>query len=173
MPKIIPNVREQLLCEAKRQIEESGYGKMTIRSVAGACNLGIGTVYNYFKSKDMLVATFMAEDWMACIGQVKSRSFDNPKEVLQSIHNALIDFASRYQTLFSDRDAAKTFASVFTERHKQLRGQLAELLIPICKGTFVEDKQFLAEYIAESLLTWTMEGVSFEKQYSIVCKIIE
>ncbi len=173
MPKIIPNVREQLLREAKRQIEEYGYGKMTIRSVAGACNLGVGTVYNYFKSKDMLVATFMAEDWMNCIGQAKSHPSEDAKVVLQSIYRALIDFASKYQSLFSDREAAKTFSAVFNERHKQLRGQLAELILPICKRSSGEDKKFLAEFIAESLLAWTMEGVSFEKQYSIVCKIIE
>ena len=46
MPKIIENVREQLLTEAKRQIAENGYSATTIRSVAGACGLGIGTVYN-------------------------------------------------------------------------------------------------------------------------------
>ena len=63
MPKIIPNIREQLLNEAKKQIAEQGYSKTTIRSVANACNLGVGTVYNYFESKDMLIASFMAEDW--------------------------------------------------------------------------------------------------------------
>ena len=36
MPKIIPNIREQLLREAKRQLMEQGYGKTTIRSVANA-----------------------------------------------------------------------------------------------------------------------------------------
>ena len=42
MPKIIENIREQLLQEVKRQIAENGYGKTTIRSVAGACGLGVG-----------------------------------------------------------------------------------------------------------------------------------
>ena len=173
MPKIIPNVREQLLKEAKRQIEEYGYGKMTIRSVASACDLGVGTVYNYFKSKDRLVATFMAEDWLESISQIQSQPGVEPKEVLHSIYNALIDFASRYQTLFSDREAAKTFASVFTERHKQLRRQLTEFIVPVCQGAAPEDRRFVAEFIAESLLAWTMEGVPFEKQYAIICKIIQ
>lgn len=173
MPKIISNVKEQLLHEAKKQIAEQGYGKTTIRSVASACNLGVGTVYNYFKSKDMLIATFMAEDWKACIAQAKNQSSHNPKEVLQSIHHALMDFISKYQPLFCDRDAAKVFATVFTERHKQLRDQLAELILPICEQSSVSDKEFLADYIAESLLTWTVAGISFDKQYDIVCKIIK
>ena len=173
MPKIIPNIREQLLNEAKKQIAEQGYGKTTIRSVANACNLGVGTVYNYFESKDMLIASFMAEDWKACISQAEKQCSDNPQEVLQCIYNALIEFIFRYQSLFCESSAEKVFATVFTERHKQLRDQLAKLIIPICEHSSVSDKKFLAEYIAESLLTWTVAGVPFDKQYAIVCKIIK
>ena len=53
MPKIIENIREKLLEEAKRQVMEQGYSAMTIRSVASACGVGVGTVYNYFSSKDI------------------------------------------------------------------------------------------------------------------------
>lgn len=173
MPKIIPNIREQLLEEAKKQIIEQGYGKTTIRSVANACNLGVGTFYNYFESKDMLIATFMAEDWKVCISQAENQGSDNPEAVLKSIYHALIDFTSRYQSVFCDSDAEKVFATVFTERHKQLRDQLVELILPLCEQSTVPAKRFLAEYIAESLLTWTVAGVSFDKQYSIVCKILK
>ena len=50
MPKIIENLKARLIAEAKRQIEEAGYGAVTIRSVASSCGVGVGTVYNYFPS---------------------------------------------------------------------------------------------------------------------------
>lgn len=173
MPKIIPNIREQLLTEAKKQISEQGYGKTTIRSVANACNLGVGTVYNYFNSKDMLIATFMAEDWAHCLARLEHPSSYEPKSILKGIYDVLVEFTSRYGTIFSDRDAAKTFAATFAERHKMLRDQLVDKILPIFRESDVEDKEFLAQHIAESLLTWTVAGVSFEKQYSIVSKIIK
>ena len=43
MPKIIENLRASLLCEAKRQINELGYGQTTIRSVASGCGVAVGT----------------------------------------------------------------------------------------------------------------------------------
>ena len=46
MPKILENIREILLQEAKRQVFENGYSSLTIRSVASACGIGVGTVYN-------------------------------------------------------------------------------------------------------------------------------
>ena len=36
MPKIIENLENRLIEEAKKQIQEQGYGAVTIRSVANA-----------------------------------------------------------------------------------------------------------------------------------------
>ena len=46
MPKIIENLETKLIEEAKKQFETSGYSALTIRSVAKACGVGVGTVYN-------------------------------------------------------------------------------------------------------------------------------
>lgn len=164
MPKIIKNVREQLLEEAKRQIAQNGYGETTIRSVASACGLGVGTVYNYFKSKDMLIASFMVEDWQECLLKMKQKSTSDIEAFLRNIYLSLRAFIESHASLFRDEDAAKVFAVVFAERHKLLRDQLAEILMPICHHS---NREFLAEFIAESLLTWTMAGKSFEEIYSI------
>lgn len=163
MPKIIENVRELLLETAKEQIRLQGYGKTTIRSVAAACGLGVGTVYNYFKSKDMLIASFMLEDWRECLQEMKNQSSPDADAVLHGIYRCLQSFIQKYQALFSDKDAAKVFATVFSERHKQLRNQLAEIVLPVCHRAKVEDKAFLAEFIAEALLTWTVEGKPYEQ----------
>lgn len=163
MPKIIENVRELLLETAKEQIRLQGYSKTTIRSVASACGLGVGTVYNYFKSKDMLIAAFMLEDWQECLTCMKSHSSQDFEVVLNEIYVSLQKFIQNHQALFSDSDAAKVFAIAFNERHKQLRGQLAEIILPLCNNSKAENKEFLAEFIAEALLTWTVEGKSFNE----------
>ena len=72
MPKIIANVKDQIICEAKRQIDRYGYESTTIRSVASECGIAVGTVYNYFKSKDMLVASFILQDWMSAVDSLRS-----------------------------------------------------------------------------------------------------
>lgn len=164
MPKIIKNVREQLLAEAKRQIAQNGYRETTIRSVASACGLGIGTVYNYFRSKDMLIASFMIEEWQECLLQMKQKSTSDTEAFLLNIYTSLRAYIESHASLFRDEDAARVFAVVFAERHKLLRDQIAEILVPICDHP---NREFLAAYIAESLLTWTVAGRSFEDIYSI------
>ncbi|MBQ8495127.1 MAG: TetR/AcrR family transcriptional regulator [Clostridia bacterium] len=167
MPKIIENVRELLLATAKEQVRLQGYAKTTIRSVAGACGLGVGTVYNYFPSKDMLIATFVWEDWRDCLQEMKSQPSSDATAVLNGMYVSLQRFIQKHQALFADKDAAKVFATVFSERHKQLRDQLAAIILPVCEHSRVENKAFLAEFLAESLLTWVVEGKPFSEPAAI------
>ncbi len=170
MPKILPNVREALLKEAKEQITKNGYAKTTVRSVAASCGLGLGTVYNYFKSKDMLIASFMADDWRLCLEQMRNPA-SNVREALENMYNSLCKFCDSYKTLFTDGEATKVFATVFSERHKQLRDQLAEIILPYCNNH--NNNKYLSQFIAEALLTWTLAGKSFDEQYMVLSKLLK
>lgn len=173
MPKIIENVREMLLCETKRQIREKGYAQTTVRSVAGACGLGVGTVYNYFKSKDMLIASFMVEEWQTSLCKMQKASNGDAESVVRCIYNELRKFSDEHSRLFSDKDAAQVFAAVFAERHKMLRTQLADILMPICTKSSAKNKHFLTEFIAESLLTWTVSGAPYEEISSVIFTLLK
>lgn len=163
MPKIIENLREQLLCEARRQITEKGYSAVTVRSVAGACGVGIGTVYNYFRSKDMLIATFMLEDWHECIGRITEQSKNalDADGILRCIYNELRTYLDKHANIFSDPQAIKVFAGVFTDRHKQLRQQIAEPIRTVLSEKRTDNADFTAEFIAEAIITWTVAGKSY------------
>ena len=173
MPKIIDNVREQLLAVAKRQVTERGYAKTTIRSVAGECGLAVGTVYNYFSSKDMLIASFMVVDWLDCIRRAAESPSTDAEQRLRAIYDALLRFSDKYNALFADSDAHKAFSGVFSDRHKQLRSQLAELILPVCESCGSDDSAFLSEFIAEALLSWTMAGVDFDTVSKPLMKLIK
>ena len=167
MPKIIENIREQLLSEAKRQMNEYGYESTTIRSVAQGCGIAVGTVYNYFSSKDMLIASSILQDWIECTDSIRSYPKEDRHAYLEFIHLSLKNFKDKHIKVFTDKQAAKLFNSSFFERHGQLRAQLAELIEPIA------DRPFTAEYVAEALLCWTMVDRSFEEIYPLLPEIIK
>ncbi|MBQ1632987.1 MAG: TetR/AcrR family transcriptional regulator, partial [Clostridia bacterium] len=166
MPKILDSMREQLLAAARRQVESNGYAKTTIRSIAAECGIAVGTVYNYFPSKDMLIATFVSEDWRACIAPIASRRFHDAQTRLRAVYDAIRTFTDSYRVLFSDDDAKNAYYAAFSQRHGQLREQLAALILPACGDE--PDCAFLSEFIAESLLTWTLEGRPFEDIYQLI-----
>jgi len=167
MPKIIENPESRLIEEAKKQIEESGYGAMTIRSVAKACGVGVGTVYNYFSSKEELVATHLLEDWKQCITAIRAVSTysDFPRPVALCIYDQLISFAQRHLAIFRDEAAAASFAGSFGKYHGMLRAQLSQPLRKFCSSDFA------ADFLAEALLTWTMAGKTFDEIYGMMEKL--
>lgn len=169
MPKLIENPEGRLIAEARRQIAQEGYSAVTIRSVAAGCGVGVGTVYNYFSSKDELAAAFMLEDWQNCIAAIQTVSTyaETHKPVLRCIHDQLNCYAGQHQNIFRDESAISGFAGSFGKYHRLLRSQIAEPLMKFCADPF------LAEFAAESLLTWTMAGKDFEELYPVLEKLFK
>ena len=167
MPKIIENLESRLIEEAKKQITESGYSAMTIRSVAKQCGVGVGTVYNYFPSKEAMLASYMLADWKECIAAISAVSTysDSPKPVILCIFDQLLLFSRRHQAIFRDEAAAASFAGSFGKYHGMLRAQLSQPLRKFCSSDFA------ADFLAEALLTWTMAGKTFDEIYGMMEKL--
>lgn len=167
MPKIIENLEGKLMAEARKQLEESGYSALTIRSVAKSCGVGIGTVYNYFPSKDALVASCMLQDWKKCIAVIEdiSTRSDSPETVVRCICDQLRQYVLQHQSIFQDKAAAAAFAGSFSHYHGLLRSQVAAPLQKFCTSAFA------ADFIAEALLTWTVAGKPFEELYCVIEKL--
>lgn len=167
MPKIIENLESRLIEEARRQIEESGYGTMTIRSVAKGCGVGVGTVYNYFPSKEALLATYLLQDWKVCVAAINAVSTysDTPAPVLRCIYDQLCGFARRHEAIFRDEAAVSAFGGSFSRYHGMLRSQLSKPLRKFCQS------DFSADFIAEALLTWSMNGKPLDEICGMVNRL--
>lgn len=171
MPKIIDNLQDRILEEVEREITEIGYSGMTIRSVANACNVAVGTVYNYFQSKEKMVAVYMAKDWGKYYGIMQAEGSRQKcvKDVMRVLYNNILAYMQAHSALFADAEAAKGFAGAYGSRHSLLRHQLSEIVEPICYNTAVNYTEDLSEFLVEALLSWVTEG----KNYNGFCVIIE
>ena len=167
MPKIIVGLRERLLCEAERQLMEGGYSAMTIRSVAKACKVAVGTVYNYFPAKESFVASVLLQRWKQAVAVIEeaARETWEPETLARCIYEQLYAFMDQYRVLFQDEGAVTVFTASFARYHELLRSQLARSLQRFCQS------EFEAEFIAEALLTWTVAGEGFDEIYRVIQKI--
>ncbi len=173
MPKIIENVRGKLIDEAKEQIALNGYDNVTIRSIAKGCGLGLGTFYNYFKSKDLLIATFLLEDWKERIANVskKHENEADPMVVVQSIYVEINEFINTYHNIFSSPLAIKSFGVSGPGYHKFVRNQVAAPIYNSCVLAGLENPEFLSHFVAEAVVTWTVANKKYEEIAPLISKL--
>ena len=53
------------------------------------------------------------------------------------------------------------------------RSQIAELVRPACVGRGLPNEEFLADFVAEALLTWNAAGQPYEDIADILNKILK
>ena len=166
MPKIIQDLPEKLIEETRRQVMEVGYTALNIRDIARNCGVGIGTVYNYFPSKDALIAQFLLQDWVESLERIHLAvgACNDAESVLSAVYRELSAFHTRYADLFH---AAETVIPAPPRKyHVILRDQIARIFRPLCENDFT------ADFSAEAMLTWTVAGIPFDQLYGLLKKIM-
>ncbi len=63
VPKIIDNPEEVILSHARDIILNDGYTSLTMRKVSNNSGIAVGTIYNYFPTKDHLTLRLMEDYW--------------------------------------------------------------------------------------------------------------
>ncbi|MDO5293441.1 MAG: TetR/AcrR family transcriptional regulator [bacterium] len=173
MPKVIENLRETLLQEARKEMFEEGYQTFNIRQVAARCQVAVGTVYNYFPSKEMLAATIILEDWMKSLRQMKQKTKEETdlETGLEIIYQELLAFEQLYHQIFISSTAIYSkYGS--RKRHQKLREQLEQPIKQVVLQTKGETDPFIITFIAENLLGASQERTEFKKLAGILMKIL-
>lgn len=62
MNKVVTS-KEEILKTSRELIQKKGWSAISIRSVASACDVSIGSIYNYFDSKTDLVGATIESVW--------------------------------------------------------------------------------------------------------------
>ncbi len=155
MPKIISAAQESILAFARQMLLEGGYEALTIRAVASRVGIAVGTVYNYYRSKDLLVASVMLEDWTDALHRMEAGAEAAPNLMtgLEEVYSQLLAFCHTYAAAWAQYTVRPGSAGDFHARHRMLLDQLCRVLEPLL-GRF--DALFCPqtpEFLAQSMLT--------------------
>ncbi len=94
MPKVLPHVRDDICRTARQMLAEENYADFSIRNVAVRCGIGMGTIYNYFASKEDIVADILLADWDVILRRMDhaNRVTASPLERLETHFGLLREF---------------------------------------------------------------------------------
>lgn len=94
MPKLMPNLKEDICRTTRQMMAQEGYPGIGIRSIASRCGIGMGTIYNYFSSKEEIIAEILLEDWNVILRRMDqaNRTYTLPMERLSAQFALLQEF---------------------------------------------------------------------------------
>ncbi|MBR3366304.1 MAG: TetR/AcrR family transcriptional regulator [Lachnospiraceae bacterium] len=178
MPKILEQPREKILDAARKRLLGSGsYATLTIRSIAKECGFSVGTVYNYFPSKDHLAASVMMEDWRSLYAQVQERYYEMPKQEQPTVDDAIAGmrllfemfriFSIRYSNVFAEYKG-KGIAGL-RPYHLRLIGRIEMSVRRLLTEEQIAKEPFLPTFLAETLLHF---GADEHTQYDQIQGIL-
>ena len=173
MPKVIENVRERIIEEAKKEIAEIGYEGMTIRGIAKELGIGVGTLYNYFESKEEVVSAYMLEEWHETYAKMdeRIRKSDHPLDRCEVIYEEIEAFIKAHKNLFYDKEAKKAYASSYFTRHGMLKRLLVKYLEESCKKYANTMHEYLPEFMIENVLNMVLSGIPYSTFRAILAPL--
>ncbi len=89
--------REMILEKSYQLFTDKGVSNVGMRELAQICNLGIGTYYNYFKSKDEVVISLLVDKLILSMKQLGIESVTNAEQLL-SVYRKLNESRSIFES---------------------------------------------------------------------------
>ncbi len=103
MPKIVPDVRNRILDAVSNGVETEGWKALSLRTLASRCGIAVGTIYNYFPTKEAVLAAAIGRDWAGVLRSTRAAFRDGrPMDNLGTLYAALRDFRKVYRRVWAE-----------------------------------------------------------------------
>lgn len=174
MPKIIENVRERAISQARELLIREGYAATTIRRVATALGIAPATIYNYFPSKENLTACVMLEDWQKLMGKFASgEEFRSPGETVRALFSTVQSFTQTYVSSWTQYEPDDQSADLRQQYHPVLVDQLSRCILRSLPAQRSVAEPWLAPFLADLILRFGSDGATrYEEIEPAVAKLL-
>ena len=87
------------------------------------------------------------------------------------INDELSTYKNNNLEFFQDDANLEKFLEGLKCYEPSIMGQLSDLVLPLCLNSYIEDKQFMAETVVESIIHWVIDDVDITKQTELLSKV--
>ena len=166
MPKVLQRSREDMLEIARNILIEKGYDACTMREVAAACGVSVGTMYTYFSSKNALIVHAVAAEWFDVLEGVKSKC---------GLYTDAVDGLSQFLHVSNMASPDAYYQKGSRLLLDQVSGVVSLLLVPVrCENDIA-----LCDFLANVLLIYVQkavaqeDGSSFDQIRPFISKLLQ
>lgn len=125
--------RTTILKAAADVFQEAGWNRASIAAIADRAEVGVGTVYQYFRSKEEMVAAIVGEWTVRSLTEVKAW---NPDEGVDGLRRLIHRFVTMYATTAGFQQLWEE-VSLVDPALGRLRDDVTELFVNLFAESFV------------------------------------
>lgn len=174
MPKLLTNVKESILAHARETMMTEGCDALSARVLARRCGIAVGTLYNYFGSKDAIVAAVVLEDWANTVSGIDEDILSCSELIdgMLLLFRAVSGFAQKFDSVWKRFGSAAGARDYIIKFHKPIRRQIAALIDKVIGKTGRPELLPLSDMLAESLLACVSnDDLGEDKLRLLICAL--
>ncbi len=137
MPKNLNNVKEDILSVTRQLIKETGYSELNIRNIAARCGVATGTVYNYYSSKNQIIAEILLTEWNLMLRRIDQNikasvtAIDKLEIIYNELNNFMINVHGEWFQTHPIENTEDMNVNKISEKRKLLRNQISEKVFKV------------------------------------------
>ena len=136
--------KEQILVAAKKEAKSKGVDKIGMREIAKAESIALGTIYNYFPSKEALILSTISSIWREATNTLNEHS--DFISAISNVYNVILTVDSDYSGFLSSHAS-------FLKEKKEGRKEMDDALSVLRKylaSSMDEDK--FSEFVLNNII---------------------
>lgn len=95
--------KDYLISIIQEIVLQDGLDALSIRGLAEKANVSVGSVYNYFESKEAMIMAFVHFTWLEYFQKplLQFEEYDNYSKLIQDVFTLVSTNANQYHTIFA------------------------------------------------------------------------
>ena len=169
MPKNLNNVKEDILLVTRQLLKDTGYSSLSIRQIAAKCGVASGTVYNYYSSKNEIIAEILNIEWNLMLRRIEQQAKARAKPIdkLEIMFNELKYFMNNVHGFWFDsypigNDTNMSICAI-KEKKQLLINQLSEKIYSFIatNQTVTDETRNICHTISVILIAYSNDNIYF------------
>ena len=159
--------KEDILKNSRELIREKGWAAVSIRSVASACGVSVGSIYNYYDSKAELISATVESVWCEIFHRPQDEAvFQDVQTCVKWMYERMAYGCEQYPGFFTHH--ALGFVRQDTANGKQQMRQTWQHILDALTMVLTRDKKIRADAFTEEFSRQKFAGILFSLMLSAV-----
>ncbi len=136
-------IQTRLYETALELFRRQGYENTTVEQITTHAGTAKGTFFNYFPTKDAVLAQFYRRETEKVLVRLREKDFETSREAILTLGNALTDLAKEEPHLFGSLGKVKLSSASLTSEEQLLDSEIRQFCVETLAGSNANEPAYV------------------------------